>query len=129
MRQNTSQAEECRRWRDGRGSNMKAPVSQLVDNKQDVPTTNSTSTGVAPLAINADYLKLVEVAGVEAPSKLSQELGALENGAFVAPKNTCTAPLSSDASSQMLASIVTNWHRLPDDVKRAITAIGSFPDC
>jgi hypothetical protein len=65
----------------------------------------------------------LEVAGVEAPSKLSQELGTLENGAFIAQKNTCTAPLSDDASSQMLASIVSNWHRLPDDLKRKMAEL------
>jgi len=62
----------------------------------------------------------VEVAGVEAPSKLSQELGTLENGALVTPKNTCTPPLSDDASGQMLAAIVANWHKLPCGVKLAM---------
>jgi hypothetical protein len=66
---------------------------------------------------------MVEVAGVEAPKKLSQELGVLENGALVTQNNTCTAPLSSDASSQMLAAIVANWHRLPDDLKRKMAEI------
>ena len=70
----------------------------------------------------------MEVAGVEAPKKLSQELGALENGTLVAQKNTCTPPLSDDASGQMLAAIVSNWHRLPDDVKRSIAALGHHPN-
>jgi hypothetical protein len=65
----------------------------------------------------------VEVAGVEGQRGLKQLLGGLEDMQLLPDKHTATSPLSADASGQMLAAIVANWHRLPDDLKRKMAEL------
>jgi hypothetical protein len=67
--------------------------------------------------------KLVEVAGVEGKRGTSQLLGGLEDVKVLPDNHTVTSPLSADASGQMLAAIVSNWHRLPDDLKRKMAEL------
>lgn len=71
--------------------------------------------------------KILEVAGVEGLAHSSQGLGQLGNTEYVAPKHTQAALLTPDTSGQILAMIVANWHRLPDDDKIQMARLIGLP--
>ncbi len=75
----------------------------------------------------ASNSKLVEVAGVEGLAHSSQGLGQLDNTEFTTPNHTQAALLTPDTSGQILAMIVANWHRLPDDDKIQMARLIGLP--
>jgi len=69
----------------------------------------------------------LEVAGVEGLAHSSQALGRLENAEEITRNATQTALLTPDVSGQILAMIVANWHRLPDDDKIQMARLIGLP--
>jgi len=62
-------------------------------------------------------------AGVEGKRGLRQLLGGLKDTQLQPNSDAVVSPLSESASSQMLASIVVNWHKIPDDLKRKMAEL------
>lgn len=68
---------------------------------------------------------MVRAAGVEEKRKSSQLLGTTDTCTTSEANQIPVRPLSNNESGQMLAKIVANRHKLPDESKIAILKIAT----